>query len=96
LREILEQEHAMSDNLRQYRAIREALTHGYPGKPTGHVARHLTTLAALSSGIVASKSTQLPKVAAHVPDGTKPESRTKRLSRLVANDAILEAVYFFP
>jgi hypothetical protein len=86
----------MSDNLRQYRAIREALTQGYPGKPSGHVVRHLTTLAALISGIVASKSTQLPKVAAHVPDGTKPESRTKRFTRWVANDAILEAVYFLP
>jgi Transposase DDE domain len=96
LREILKKEHAMSDNLRQYRAIREALTQGYPGKPTGHVARHLTTLAALISGIVASKSTQLPKVAAHVPDGTKPESRAKRFTRWVANDAILEAVYFLP
>src|SRR6266704_1953467 len=86
----------MSDNLRQYRAIRKALTQGYPGKPTGHVARRLTTLAALISGIVASKSTQLPKVAAHVPDGTQPESRVKRFTRWVANDAILEAVYFLP
>jgi hypothetical protein len=43
----------MSDNLRQYRAIRKALTQGDPGKPTGHVARRLTTLAALISGIVA-------------------------------------------
>ena len=82
----------MSDNLRQYRAIRKALTQGYPGKPTGHVARRLTTLAALISGIVASKSTQLPKVAAHVPDGTQPGSRVKRFTRWVANDAILEAV----
>ena len=39
----------MSDNLRQYRAIRDALTQGYPGEPTGHVARHLTTLAAMAS-----------------------------------------------
>jgi hypothetical protein len=37
----------MSDNLRRYRAIRAALTQGYPGQPTGTVARHLTTLAAL-------------------------------------------------
>src|SRR5437762_12170179 len=86
----------MSDNLRQYRAIREALTQGYPGKPTGHVARHLTTLAALISGIVASKSTQLPKVAANVPDGTKPESRVKRFARWVGNPTITEEVYFVP
>src|SRR3989442_10196540 len=86
----------MSDNLRQYRAIRDALTQGYPGEPTGRLARHLATLAAFISGIVASKSTQLPKVASHVPDGTKPESRVKRLARWVDNDTITEDVYFFP
>ena len=73
----------MSDNLRRYRAIRDALTQWYPGQPTGPVARHLTTLAALISGIVGSKSTQLPHVAAHVPNGTKPESRVKRFARWV-------------
>jgi hypothetical protein len=54
----------------------------------------LTTLAALISGIVASKSTQLPQVAAKVPKGTKPESRVKRFSRWLANERILEEVYF--
>jgi hypothetical protein len=54
------------------------------------------TLAALISGIVGSKSTQLPKIAAHVPDGTKPESRGKRLARWVRNDKITEEVYFVP
>lgn len=86
----------MSDNLRQYRAIRDALTQGYPGEPTGRLARHLATLAAFISGIVASKSTQLPKVASNVPDGTKPESRVKRFARWVDNDTITEDVYFFP
>jgi hypothetical protein len=86
----------MSDNLRQYRAIRDPLTQGYPGESTGHVARHLTTLAALISGIVASKSAQLPKVAANVPDGTKPESRVKRFARWVGNTTITEEVYFAP
>ena len=69
----------MSDNLRRYRTIRDALLQGYPGQSTGMVPRHLTTLAALISGIVGSQSTQLPKVATHVPDGAKPESRVKRL-----------------
>src|SRR5438876_8081283 len=86
----------MSDNLRQYRAIRDALIQGYPGEPTGRLAQHLATLAAFISGIVASKSTQLPKVASHVPDGTKPESRVKRLARWVDNDTITEDVYFVP
>jgi len=86
----------MSDNLRRYRAIRDALTQWYPGQPTGTVARHLTTLAALISGIVSSKSTQLPSVATKIPDGTKPESRVKRLSRWLDNACILEEVYFLP
>jgi hypothetical protein len=60
------------------------------------MARHLTTLAALISGIVASKSTQLPKIATQVPDGNKPESRVKRFARWVGNDGINEEVYFFP
>jgi hypothetical protein len=62
----------MSDNLRQYRAIRDALRQAYPCEPQGRCARHLTTLAALISGIVASKSTQLPKVAAK---GSPPSLR---------------------
>jgi Transposase DDE domain len=86
----------MSDNLRQYRAIRAALTQGYPGEPTGRRARHLATLAAFISGIVASKSTQLPQVASNVPDGTKPESRVKRFARWVDNDTITADVYFVP
>jgi hypothetical protein len=86
----------MSDNLRRYRAIRDALIQWYPGQPTGTVARHLTTLAALISGIVGSKSTHLPQIAAHVPNGTQPESRVKRFARWVDNAHILEEMYFLP
>jgi hypothetical protein len=86
----------MSDNLRRYRAIRDALTQYYPGQPTSTVARHLTTLAALISGIVASKSTQLPHIATHVPDGHLPESRIKRFARWVKNAHVTEEVYFLP
>jgi hypothetical protein len=56
----------------------------------------LTTLAALISGIVASKSTQLPKVAAKAPTGIKPESRVKRFARWLDNEPILEEGYFWP
>jgi len=45
----------------------------------------LATLAARSSGIVARKRTQLPQIAAQVPDGAKPESRVNRLARGVDN-----------
>jgi len=86
----------MSDNLRRYRAIRNALTQAYPTPPTGHFARHVHTLAALISGIVGSKSPQLPSVATKIPDGTKPESRVKRFARSVDNDRILEEMYFLP
>src|SRR5262249_13078569 len=86
----------MSDNLRRYRAIRDALTQWYPGQPSGTVARHLITLAALISGIVGSKSAQLPHIAAKVPNGTKPESRVKRFARWVANARRLEEVSLLP
>ncbi len=86
----------MSDNLRRYRAIREALTPYYPGQPTGTIARHLTTLAALISGIVGGKSTQLPHIATKVPDGTKPESRVKRFARWLDNARIVEELSFLP
>src|SRR3989442_2305871 len=86
----------MSDNLRRYHAIRNALTQASPTQPTGNLARHLNTLAALISGIVGSKSTQLPNIAAKVPNGTKPESRVKRFARWFDNDHILEEAYFLP
>ena len=86
----------MSDNLRRYRAIRDALTQGYPGQPTGAVARHLTTRAALISGIVGGKSTQLPPSATKVPERQKPESRVTRFARWLDNARILEEMSFLP
>ena len=86
----------MSDNLRRYRAIRQALKQGYPGEPSGQMARHLTTLAAFISGIVGSKSSHLPSIATKIPDGAKPESRVKRLSRWLKNPSMEEEVSFLP
>jgi Transposase DDE domain len=86
----------MSDNLRRYRAICHALTQAYPTPPTGHFARHVHTLAALISGIVGGKSTQLPHIATKVPDGSKPESRVKRFARWLDTTRILEEMYFLP
>ena len=86
----------MSDNLRRYRAIKDALKQLYPREPQGNLARHIQTLAALISGIVGSKSSHLPAVAAKVPDGTKKESRVKRFSRWVSNEGIDAEVYFLP
>ena len=52
----------MSDNLRRYRAIRDALTQCYPSDPSGRLPQPLTNLAAFISGIVGSKSSQLPHI----------------------------------
>jgi hypothetical protein len=56
----------------------------------------VTTLAALMSGIVGSKSTQLPPIATKVPDGTKPESRVTRFARWCDHAHILEEGSFLP
>jgi hypothetical protein len=48
------------------------------------------------SGIVGSKSTQLPQIATKVPNGTQSESRVKRFARWIRNDKITAEVYFVP
>lgn len=75
----------MRDTLPQDRAIRDALLQGYPGECPGRLARHVTPLAALISGSVASQSTPLPKLAATVPEASKPASRVQRFTRWVEN-----------
>jgi len=86
----------MGDNLRRYRAIREALTQCDPGEMSGRMAQHMTTLAAFISGIVGSKSSQLPSLATKIADQAKPESRVKRITRWLRNDEIKEELYFLP
>ena len=86
----------MSDNLRRYCAIREALFKLCPRPPSGNLARHLLTLAALVSGIVGSKKSSLPAVATKAPVGGKRESRVKRFSRWVENDRIDADTYYLP
>lgn len=86
----------MSDNLKRFRAVREALNKLYPKKPQGNLARHLTTLAAMISGIVGSKSTHLPQIAGKVPDETRVGSRVKRFSRWINNEKIDRELYFLP
>ncbi len=86
----------MSDSRRTYRAIKKAIWQLYPVKPQGNLARHLTTLVGLISGIVMSKSCQLPKIASKVPGEVHPDSRTKQYSRWISNDAITFDRYFLP
>ena len=86
----------MRDNLRPERAIRDALPQGSPGEPPGRLAQPVAPLATFLRGIVARKSTPLPNVASHVPQGTKPERRVKRLARGVDNNTLPEDASFLP
>lgn len=86
----------MSDNRHVYRNIRIALKQLYPKEPQGNLARHLNTLAGLVAGIVQGKSCQLPKIAGHTPDLSKPESRVKRYTRWTQNDHIGYEMYYLP
>ena len=86
----------MSDNARRTRIIRQELNTLYPGQPKGNLARRLNTLAGLVSGIVGSKSVNLPQVASKVPDGNKVTSREKKYSRLVNNKLFDFECFFLP
>jgi len=86
----------VSDNLRRYCAIHSTLMQLYPGEPTGNLARHLKTLAALVSGILGSKKVHLPAVASKVPDGRKRESRAKRFARFLQNRSVTPEALFVP
>ena len=91
----------MSDNLRRYCAIQLALKQLYPTEPTGNLARHLNTLAALVCGIVGSRKCHLPAVASKVPDGSSPkggkrESRAKRFARFLQNKSVTPEEFFAP
>jgi hypothetical protein len=89
----------MSDNLRRYRAIKQELRQLYPGQLTARQAQHLETLSGMISGIVGSRKVQLPAMASKIPGGkrkAKRESRTKRFSRWLKNEAIDGDTYFMP
>lgn len=86
----------MSDSQITYREIRKFLEKLYPVQPKGNLARHLNTLAAIISGIIGSKDTQLPKIADGVPGEAKTASIEKRIKRWIDNDRIEWDVYFLP
>ena len=56
----------MSDNLRRHHAIKAHLLQLCP-EASGRQRQHLSVLAALISGIVGSRHTNLPNIAAKVP-----------------------------
>lgn len=86
----------MSDNLRVYRAVRDALHQLYPTEPKGDFARHLTTLAMLICGILQSRHCQLPAIARKVPDRNRPPSRIKRLTRWLKNGRVTPEAFYLP
>ena len=86
----------MSDSLRRYRAIRDGLLQLYPTSLTGRQARHLITLAALVSGIVGSRQTQLPAIASKLPERTQRESRVKRFRRWLSNATVTPELSVLP
>lgn len=86
----------MSDNVRRFAAVRTALNKYYPHTGSKRHHRHLTTLAALVAGIVAAGSSHLPKIAQKAPDKTKTESRVKRFSRFIQNQAVTYEAFFMP
>ena len=86
----------MSDNLRRYLAIREALIQLSPTPLSGNLLRHLHTLAALISGIVGSGQVSLPQIASHLPDGKQRESRIKRFERFLKNERVCQESFFMP
>jgi len=73
----------------------------FPGEPRGHLASRLNTLAAMVSGIVGSKSTNLPAIAGKIPvgarnQGAKAESRVRRFERWLRNEAVESETFFLP
>ena len=86
----------MSDSRQVHRAVQTALKRLHPKEPRGNLARHLNTLASMITGIVLSKSSQLPKIAAKVPGRIQDESQAKQFSRWVQNGQITAELYFLP
>ena len=77
-------------------AVRTSLLKNYPGQPTGNLARHLSTLAGMASGIVAAGSTHLSKVAQKAPDSAKATSRAKRFTRFLKNERTTFETFYLP
>jgi hypothetical protein len=86
----------MSDNFIRFRSILKMLKKLYPVELKGNQVRRLTTMAALISGIIGSKSCQLPKASCNVTDGIKPESRVKKFYRLIKNKQFDYETFFMP
>ena len=78
----------MSDNLKIFKSVKNALMNTFPFEIQGKAARQLNTLAGMISGIVGSKRCNLPQIAKKIPDKTKPDSRERKISRFLKNDDV--------
>ena len=86
----------MSDCKTTYRKVKEFVQCLYPFKLSGNVHRNMNTLAAMITGIIIGKQTQLPQIAANVPEMIKLPSTEKRFKRLIINENVTEQTYFIP
>ena len=86
----------MSDNLRVYRAVHDALHQRSPTEPKGNYARHLTTLAMMITGIVQSRHSQLPALARKAPDRVQPQSRVMGFTRWLQHERVTPEAFYLP
>jgi hypothetical protein len=86
----------MSDYKTIYRQVKEFVKRMYPLKLTGNLRRNMNTLTAMMAGIIIGKQTQLPKIAANVPELIKLPSTEMRFKRLIINEKVTEETYFLP
>ena len=86
----------MNDCRAVYRKVNHFVQCLYPGQLTGNLRRNMNTLAAMITGIIIGKETQLPLIALNMPEEIKVPSTEKRFKRLLINEKITEQTYFLP
>ena len=86
----------MSENIRRFKIIFNSLKKLCPNEPTGNYARRLTTLAYFISGIIGSKSCQLPSIATKVIDDRQADSKIKTFYRWLKNKNVTHECFFLP
>ena len=75
----------MSECAATYRKVKEFVKCLYPSELRGNHFRNMNTLAAMVTGIIIGRETQLPQIATHVPESIKLPSTEKRFKRLIIN-----------
>lgn len=88
----------MGDNLKRYRAIKDALTQLTPTDEhgRGHWKQHLNALAGLICGIVGSQHSQMPQIASQIPGPTKASSRAKTCTRWIQDPDNYYETFYLP